>query len=185
MFSFTVAVTLGLQKEGGKMTTIYKTKQIEPQFSNQGNGHFSWRECGVQIQRWWKSFTKVCRLWLVSGLLFTQQKKVLKPQESLEKTSWEGHSNQHDWSGQENRRTELDMLSHPLTSARPSNPNPDFLNQYHSKKSSTKVRVTLWSQDFQWKWERNSIITVTAPALGGGTLDIIAGLWCHQHISSI
>lgn len=70
---------------------------------------------------------------------------------SPEKTSWEGHSNQHDWSGQENRRTELDMVSHPLTSARPSNPNPDFLNQYHLKKSSTKVGVTLWSQDFQWK----------------------------------
>lgn len=152
----TVCFPLQLQsyrgfKRRGKMTTIYKMKQIEPQFSNQGNGHFSWRECGVQIQIRWKSFTKICRLWLESGLLFTRQKKVLKPQESLEKTSWEGHSNQHDWSGQENRRTALDMLSHPLTSARPSNLNPDFLNQYHLKKSSAKVRVTLWSQDFQWK----------------------------------
>lgn len=95
-----------------------------------------------------KSFTKVCRLWLVAGLLFTQQKKVHKPQENLEKTSWEGHSNQHDWPGQENRHAELDMLSHPLSSARLLNPNPDFLNQYHLKKSSAKVRVTLWSQDF-------------------------------------
>lgn len=145
MFSFTVAVTMGLLKQE-KMTTIYKMNQTEPQVRNQSKGHFSKRKCSVQKYK--NDFTKVWRLWLVLGLLFTQQKKVHKPQESLEKTSWEGHSNQLDWPGQENRHTELDMLSHPLSSGRLLNPNPDFRNQYHLKKSSAKVRVTLWSQDF-------------------------------------
>lgn len=34
-----------------KMTTIYKMQQIEPQVSNQGNGHFSKRKCSVQIKK--------------------------------------------------------------------------------------------------------------------------------------
>lgn len=51
MFSFTIVVTLGLQKEGGEMTTIYKVKQIEPQVSNQDNGHFCKRKCAVQKKK--------------------------------------------------------------------------------------------------------------------------------------